>query len=187
MFLEQLRDFEWYNEPADVSFEERGLRVLSRAGTDFWQSLHHKFSKDDGHFFFARKTGNFTCTVKWDFETNGNFDQCGIMLRIDERNWVKASVMFENFRTPLLGTCVTNAGFSDWASQEIPRGINQVWYRLKRINGDCLLHISLDGKVFKQVRMFHLLNDSPEVKIGAYICSPQRDNFEAVLSQIDFE
>ena len=31
MFLEQLRDFEWYNEPADVSFDERGMRVLSRA------------------------------------------------------------------------------------------------------------------------------------------------------------
>lgn len=26
MFLEQLRDFEWYNEPADVSFDERGMR-----------------------------------------------------------------------------------------------------------------------------------------------------------------
>ena len=38
MFLEQLRDFEWYNEPADVSFDERGMRVLSRARTDFWQS-----------------------------------------------------------------------------------------------------------------------------------------------------
>jgi len=35
--------------------------------------------------------------------------------------------------------------------------------------------------------MFHLLNDCPEVKIGAYACSPQRDDFEAILSQIDFE
>ena len=99
----------------------------------------------------------------------------------------KASVMFENFRAPLLGTCVTNAGSSDWASQEIPIGINQIWYQLKRINGDCVLHVSLDGKKFKQVRMFHLLIDCPEVKIGAYACSPQRDDFEAILSQIDFE
>ena len=91
------------------------------------------------------------------------------------------------FRAPLLGTCVTNAGSSDWASQEIPIGINQIWYQLKRINGDCVLHVSLDGKKFKQVRMFHLLNDCPEVKIGAYACSPQRDDFEAILSQIDFE
>lgn len=83
--MEQLRDFEWYNEPADVSFDERGMRVLSRARTDFWQSLHHRFSKDDGHFFFTRKTGNFSCTVKWNFETDGSFDQCGIMLRIDEQ------------------------------------------------------------------------------------------------------
>lgn len=59
MFLEQLRDFEWYNEPADVSFDERGMRVLSRARTDFWQSLHHRFSKDDGHFFSRAKPAIF--------------------------------------------------------------------------------------------------------------------------------
>ena len=51
----------------------------------------------------------------------------------------------------------------------------------------CSVPVSLDGKKFKQVRMFHLLNDCPEVKIGAYACSPQRDDFEAILSQIDFE
>lgn len=187
MLLEQLRDFEWYNEPLDVSFDERGMKVLSRDKTDFWQSLHHKFYKDDGHFFFTRKTGNFVFTIRWDFETNGNFDQCGIMLRIDERNWFKASVMFENFRQPMLGSSVTNNGYSDWAAQDIPMGINQVWYKIKRINGDYIIYFSMDGIKFKQIRLFHLLNDFPEVKVGAYICSPQREGFEATLSQIDFD
>lgn len=187
MLLEQLRDFEWYNEPLDVSFDERGMKVLSRDKTDFWQSLHHKFYKDDGHFFFTRKTGDFSLVIRWDFETNGNFDQCGIMLRIDERNWLKASVMFENFRQPMLGSCATNNGYSDWAAQDIPMGINQIWYKIKRIRGDYVIYFSLDGIKFKQIRMLHLLNDMPEVKVGAYVCSPQREGFEATLSQIDFD
>lgn len=187
MLLEQLRDFEWYNEPLDVSFDERGMKVLSRDKTDFWQSLHHKFYKDDGHFFFTRKTGDFSLVIRWDFETNGNFDQCGIMLRIDERNWLKASVMFESFRQPMLGSCATNNGYSDWAAQDIPMGINQIWYKIKRIRGDYVIYFSLDGIKFKQIRMLHLLNDLPEVKVGAYVCSPQREGFEATLSQIDFD
>lgn len=187
MLLDQLRDFEWYNEPEDVSFDERGMRVLSRIKTDFWQSAHHNFSKDDGHFFFTRKTGNFTMTLKWNFDTNGSFDQCGIMVRIDEKNWFKASVMFESFRQPMLGSCVTNNGYSDWAAQDIPMGINQIWYRVKKVNGDYLVFFSLDGKKFKQIRLLHLLNDMPEVKAGAYICSPQRMDFEGILSAIDFE
>ena len=51
MLLTNLRDFEWYNEPEDVSFEERGMAVLTKNKTDFWQSKHHNFKKDDGHFF----------------------------------------------------------------------------------------------------------------------------------------
>lgn len=95
--------------------------------------------------------------------------------------------MFENFLAPLLGTCVTNAGSSDWASQEIPIGINQIWYQLKRLTAIVCFMCHWTAKNLKQVRMFHLLNDCPEVKIGAYACSPQRDDFEAILSQIDFE
>lgn len=95
--------------------------------------------------------------------------------------------MFESFRQPMLGSCVTNNGYSDWAAQDIPMGINQIWYRVKKVNGDYLVFFSLDGKKFKQIRLLHLLNDMPEVKTGAYICSPQRMDFEGILSAIDFE
>ena len=37
MLLEALRDFEWYNEAADVAFGERGVRVTAAPQTDFWQ------------------------------------------------------------------------------------------------------------------------------------------------------
>ena len=186
MLLTNLRDFEWYNEPEDVSFEERGMAVLTKNKTDFWQSKHHNFKKDDGHFFFTRRTGNFTLDVKWIFEPEGRFDQCGIMVRIDERNWFKASVMYDNPSRPMLGSCVTNNGYSDWAAQKIPEGVSEVWYRVKRNNGDYLIFYSLDGEQFEQIRLLHLINDTPEVKAGAYTCSPQRGGVEAVLTKLEF-
>lgn len=187
MLLEQLRDFEWLNEPFDVSFEERGMWVSTHDKTDFWQSAHHNFKKDSGHFFFTRRSLNFTLTVKWLFENKGRFDQCGIMVRIDEKNWFKASIMYDNPQNPQLGSCVTNNGYSDWAAQKIPDGVNEVWFRVKRCNGDYLVFYSLDGVKYEQIRMLHLLNDMPEVKAGAYVCSPQHGGFEAVLAKIDFD
>ena len=41
MLLDSLKDFSWYNEPADVSFGEDGMTVETEQETDFWQSLHH--------------------------------------------------------------------------------------------------------------------------------------------------
>ena len=185
MLLDALRDFEWLNEPLDVNFEEAGMRVLTYNKTDFWQSVHHRFGKDNGHFFYARREGDFTFGVTWRFENSGQFDQCGIMLRIDEKNWFKASVMSDNEAQPRLASCVTNCGYSDLAPIEIPAGITEVSYKIKRFKGDYILYYSLDGINFKQLRMLHLLNDQPEVKVGAYICSPQREAFEGVLTQIE--
>ena len=36
-----------------------------------------------------------------------------------------------------------------------------------------------------QLRKFYLLNDADNVEVGAYICSPQREEFEAVLRGIN--
>ena len=52
MILENLKNFEWYNEPANVTFGSHELEITAAEGTDFWQSKHHNFFKDDGHFFF---------------------------------------------------------------------------------------------------------------------------------------
>lgn len=57
MLLEALRDFEWYNEAADVAFGERGVRVTAAPQTDFWQDAVRGYHRDSGHFFFARRPG----------------------------------------------------------------------------------------------------------------------------------
>ena len=186
MLLDALRDFEWLNEPLDVNFDEMGMRVLTHDKTDFWQSAHHKFGKDNGHFFYTRHSGNFTFLVTWKFVSDGQFDQCGVMLRIDEKNWFKASIMYDNPGQPMLGSSVTNCGYSDWAAMDIPAGVEEVSFKVKRLNGDYVIYYSLDGEVFKQIRVLHLINEQPEVKIGAYICSPRRAGFEATLTQIEF-
>lgn len=187
MLLDALKYFEWYNEPENVRFNDMGMVVCSRPKTDFWQSTHHNFHKDNGHFFFTRSSKDFTITLQWYFDQAFRFDQCGLMLRADERNWFKAGLMSELETAPKLGSSLTNFGYSDWAVLDLEPPLHNIWYRLRRNGGDYIAYYSLDGENFRQLRLFHLMNDNPEVKIGAYACSPQRSGFECVLTSMDIE
>ena len=71
------------------------------------------------------------------------------------------------------------------ATLPLPRGTKRVWYRLKRRKGCYIVSYSLDGEEYMQLRKFYLIHDADDIKVGAYICSPQRDDFEAVLRGID--
>ena len=186
MLLDALQNFEWYNEPEDVAFRDKCLIVTAESHTDFWQSKHRHYGKDNGHFFLTRREGDFTLLVKWSFAKSNPYDQCGIMLRIDEYNWIKASIMYDNPQRPMLGSSVTQNGYSDWAAQDIPNGVSEIWFKLKRHEGDYSVYYALDGENYKQIRTTHLINDMPEIKVGAYICSPESESFEASLSQIEF-
>ena len=185
MLLDDLKKFDWLNEPENVRFEETGMRVVAKCRTDFWNCVRYDFIKDDGHFFFCYAVDDFCCDLNWEFEKAELFDQCGIMLRIDENNWFKASVMYENEKVPMLATSMTTNGLSDLATVPLPVGIKRVWYRLKRYKGCYIASYSLDGENYVQMRKFYLLYDTDEVKVGAYICSPQHEDFEAVLRGVE--
>lgn len=185
MLLDALKDFEWYNEPENVRFNDWGMVINTKPKTDFWQSTHHNFKKDNGHFFFTRVSGDFSLVVKWHFDKAYAFDQCGLMMRIDERNWFKASLMSETADKPKLGSSLTNFGYSDWAVLDLQTPVTEIWYKLICRQSDCIAYYSLDGQNYRQLRLFHLVNDGGEAKVGAYTAAPQRSDFECTLEVLD--
>ena len=179
MILAQLQNFQWLNDPENVTFTALGMRTESKQGTDFWQNEAANVHKDNGHFFYLPKTENFVLDICWDCNIEGNFDQCGIMVRIDEKNWLKASVMFEDESSPSVATCATINGFSDWAIHKVEQIPEKVYYQIKRLHDDYIVYFSLDGECFEQIRLVHLSAAAGPVLAGAYICSPRNDNFSA--------
>ncbi len=188
MLLDALKDFEWQNEPENVRFNENGMVVLSRNKTDFWQSKGHHFQKDDGHFFFCESKGDFRLITKWKLnEPSDAFCQSGMMLRVDEKNWFKFSLMSENKEQSKLGSSLTVNGSSDWAVIDLPYPVTEIWYKLVRNQDDYIAYYSLDGVKYFQHRLFYLPSDQGRIKVGAYIASPQQSNFEACLEILDLE
>jgi regulation of enolase protein 1 (concanavalin A-like superfamily) len=180
-----LRKFEWMNQPDLFKLENDSLTIITDPETDFWQRTYYGFKNDNGHTFVTEADGDFTFEVKTEYLAVNQYDQCGIILYQDSENWMKASVEYENKQFARLGSVVTNLGFSDWASTDIPAEVTAMWYRLSRRGQDFCISDSSDGITYQQMRIFHMHHPVNVARIGVYACSPLKSSFKAVFSDFD--
>ena len=124
--------FCWLNEPARYKVGA-GLEIWTDAETDFWQRTHYGFRRDDGHCLLARLDGDFCLSTHVEFRPQTQYDQCGLMVRVDAENWIKVSTEYESEEQSRLGSVVTTLGYSDWATQDVPSGEwGEMRYRISR-------------------------------------------------------
>lgn len=177
-----LQDFHWLTSPTTFSIADGQLTILTDPHTDFWQNTYYGFRNDNGHSFLKSIEGDFTFSVKTQFKANRMYDQCGILLYQDAENWVKSSVEAENESISRLGSVVTNLGYSDWATTDIPAETSQVWYRLSRKRQDFYIEYSFEGTHYHQMRLFHMHTPIAQAQVGVYACSPLESRFQAHFS-----
>ncbi|MBW8323123.1 MAG: DUF1349 domain-containing protein [Prolixibacteraceae bacterium] len=185
MITNELNEYYWLNQPQNFQLEAGRLLMETDPGTDYWQRTYYGFRNDNAHTFIREVEGDFSFTVKTEFETKMQYDQCGIILYQDSENWMKASVEYENTDFARLGSVVTNLGFSDWATADVPASTNEVWYRLSRRKQDFYLESSPDGMQYQQMRMFHIYNYITVARVGVYACSPLESSFKARFSAFE--
>jgi uncharacterized protein len=183
MINDELNKYQWMNPPKRSVLEKNQLIIETEPGTDLWQRTYYGFQNNNAPAFLQSVEGDFTFVVKTEFEESSfQYDQCGLLLYIDNENWLKASVEYENQIYARLGSVVTNLGYSDWATTDISSEISEMWYRISRRGQDFYLENSLDGKNWQQMRMFHMHKTEPKVNVGVYACSPLKSSFNAVFS-----
>ena len=181
-------DLGWWNEPPRWSCQRTGgLRLETRAGTDFWQRTHYGFARDDGHVLAARRTDDFTLTTHVRSHPVHQYDQAGLIVRLSSACWLKTSVEYEPEGASRLGVVVTNAAWSDWSTQDAPSSLREIWLRVQRTGGDYVVGASGDGREWTQMRVARLHEDAPgaSVQAGLYACSPQGAGFVAEFSSLE--
>ena len=90
---QSLEKMNWLNEPTNWEIKNGQTFVMDvPAKTDFWRISHYGFTVDDGPFYYATYGGEFEAKVKITGSYVTTFDQMGLMLRIDHKNWIKAGV-----------------------------------------------------------------------------------------------
>lgn len=182
-----LHSFYWIREPSAFRLTDGSLEITTAPHTDLWQRTYYHFQNDNAPVFqMDTEERYFSFVVKADFqESHHRFDQCGVAVYLDSENWLKGSIEYENEEFQHLGSVVTNGGWSDWATTEIPAAVKFMWYRLSRRGDDFCLESSLDGRRFSQMRVCHLDKADGKIRFGVYACSPEDSSFKAVFT--DFQ
>lgn len=175
--------FHWLNAPEQARFGS-GLEILTDLRTDFWQRTHYGFRRDDGHALLTRVTEDFSLTTHVVYQPQVQYDQCGLMVRIDSENWIKASTEYEDEAHSRLGSVVTNLGYSDWATQDVLSSHFEMWYRISRCGSDYLIEASFDGSRWLQLRIAHLHKRAETVEAGVYACSPIGRHFRCRFTEL---
>ena len=180
------RDLFWKNEPKTYKIEEDKIEITTEQNTDLWQKTYYGFCNDNAPMLcFAIDEKFFSFTVKTIFNSSHRFDQCGVCIYQNSNNWLKASIEFEDLSFQRLGSVVTNNGYSDWATTDIPATTNFMYYRLSRRESDFCIENSLDGVNYKQMRITHLLECDEIINLGVYACSPEQSSFTATFTEIE--
>ena len=181
-----IRDFRWTREPASFTLTDDRVEVITKPHTDLWQRTYYHFRNDNAPVFqMETEEKFFSFTVRTAFASHHRFDQCGVVMYLDSDNWLKASIEYENEQFQHLGSVVTNLGYSDWATTEIPAAIKSMWYRLSRREDDYCLECSADGERFSQMRVCHMHRGGGKIRFGIYACSPEDSSFKAVFTNME--
>jgi len=140
----------WIFEPKFSEVSIDSVSITTEPNTDLWQRSYYGFRNDNAPALQIESEENFTFTAKANFTYQTQFEQCGLINHLNNQNWIKPSIEYENQAFSRLGSVVTNFGYSDWATSDIPLP-KEIWYRLSRRGADFLIESTLEGIVSKQI------------------------------------
>ncbi|MFY1596203.1 DUF1349 domain-containing protein [Micromonospora sp. WMMD737] len=164
---------EWWNEPVGVENGPAGeLLVQPAEGSDLWRHTSYGFVHDDAPALLAPLPAGEAMEVTFVLDYGEQFDQAGVLVRVDDRNWVKAGVEVSDGE-PQVGAVVTR-DVSDWSVAGVPRWAGrEVTVRVSR-DGDALtVRARADDEPWRLVRLAPLAPDAVATA-GPYCCSPTR-------------
>lgn len=172
-----MSEFQWLNEPASWEGDASALTLATDHSTDFWRHTFYGFMRDNGHAFLAPVSGDFTVEATVIGEYEQLYDQAGLMLRIDERNWVKTGIEFTDGLMHF--SVVVTRDVSDWSVVPLPdaRPDQEIGVRLTRHDDAVRVQYSVAGSPWQMARLAAFSAENAEAGIMA--CSPERSGFRA--------
>ncbi|MEJ0085725.1 MAG: DUF1349 domain-containing protein [Pseudomonadota bacterium] len=171
----------WTNEPARVSYPEGGVMARSKPKTDFWRKTYYGYITDNGHFFHLPVSGEFTFEARVIGKYASLYDQAGLMVRLDEKHWMKCGSEF--FESRRWASVVFTHDFSDWSTLDDLSQTGPVWWRVARKKDSIEAQCSTDGKTFLTVRQGYF-PPAVEVQVGVMCAAPEGAGFDAAFDNL---
>jgi Uncharacterized conserved protein len=178
-YSQSLDKMQWLNEPSEWKIKDKNTFVMNvPAKTDFWRITHYGFTIDDAPFYYATFGGEFEVKVKITGIYKTTFDQMGLMLRTDHKNWIKTGVEFVDGKQNI-STVVTH-NTSDWSVIRLDKAPKSLWIKAVRRLDAVEVFYSYDDKEYVMMRTCYLEDNRP-VQVGLMGASPDGEGFEAIF------
>lgn len=167
---------QWLNEP-EWRVDGEVLEMHAREGSDLWQLTSYGFARDTGHALLHPLEPGRACEVDVLADMSEQFDQAGLLVRVDETHWLKAGLELADGR--LGASAVLTDGRSDWSTAPVDEWAG-TWVRLRISRGADSLTVRAraEGGEWRLVRLVPF-TASGWVGVGPYCCSPSRAGYVA--------
>lgn len=146
------------------SLSSSSLLLAPPAKRDFWRKTYYQplLVKDDAPFLYrtiALEELPVTIECSFSIDAKSQFDQAGIMIRLDYEHWMKTGIEVVD-GTPRLSCVVTN-GFSDWSTQQVSSAEMKIRVHvLPQQGGSLVVEASpCDSNDWTFIRIAHLHKD----------------------------
>jgi uncharacterized protein len=174
----------WHNEPLIWDTQNSTIKITSSQKTDFWRKTHYDFISDNAHFYYKQVRGNFITEVKISGQYKDQYDQAGLMVRLDEANWLKCGI--ELIDGVLQVIVVVTHDYSDVSVVSIPQNLSSIWMRVIRQGSALEVLYSLEGEKYTMLRMAHLTSVET-VSVGVMCASPTGNGFPTTFEGFKVE
>lgn len=171
---------EWHHEPPVFHVTGDALTVTTADSTDFWRITSYGFIRDNGHFYGMPADTGFTAQLQVHADFRELYDQAGLMVRIDERRWIKAGIEFSDGEL-MLSTVLTDEK-SDWAVMPAPAITDGFRLRVTVSQGVVRVQYSMDGLTWPLLRLAPF-PEADRYLVGPMCCTPKRAGLEVRFSQ----
>lgn len=175
---------EWFNQPLKWKADQQSLSMFVTPKTDYWRITHYGFTVDDGPFYYANLGGEFEMKVKITGEYKARFDQMGLMLRIDEKVWIKAGIEYVDGCYNI--SAVVTHKRSDWSVIQLGDKHESVWIKVLRRSDSVEISYSLDDISYIMFRLAYFPARKP-VKAGLMAASPDGEGFNALFEGFEIK
>lgn len=175
---------DWYNEAPAWADQDGKIRIQAAPQTDFWRLSPTIIGGDNGQFYYQKQTGDFLAEVQFRGAYAVTYDQAGIMIREDEKHWIKCGIEFIDGRQ--VASAVITREYSDWSMAPLSHNPEAFWLRVKREGPVIEIYYALDGLHYELLRQAYF-SPLETLDVGVMCASPQGPGFSVLFEGLTIQ
>ncbi|MDX2240252.1 MAG: DUF1349 domain-containing protein [Leptolyngbyaceae cyanobacterium bins.302] len=121
---------------------------------------------------------DFTVSVKFRGQYKDLYDQAGLMIRVDDKHWIKTGIEYVDGMQHL--SAVVTHEYSDWSMTPLVNPPETFQLRVERV-GEAIHLASWNAKTGYQPFRMTYLPDAIPLQVGVMCASPQGNGYEVVF------